>query len=277
MEQTADFFGRAGLTLRKVGHARGYRGEIEGLPDIDVALCLVIGDRRGAEIRQRAPWRDRRGPRARKMSDAATRVASLRRSDSVSPTWSSPRRRGGSTFRPSPISTRSRAAFRRAHGRRPRVATKYVNLTRRFFASKGFGDYRIVASYGATEGTPAAGAAELVVDITTTGETLRANGLKILDDGVILKSQANLIASNVADWSRAHAVGARCAAGAVKVGQRALRPSQQECISRRRSRNGRQVRRRPDRASPFRACGTARTLLRFRRGARRRVSAHRRP
>jgi ATP phosphoribosyltransferase len=91
--------------------------------------------------------------------------------------------------------------FRRAHGRWPRVATKYMNLTRRFFASQGFGDYRIVESLGATEGTPASGTAELIVDITTTGETLRANGLKILDDGVILKSEANLVASNVAPWT----------------------------------------------------------------------------
>ena len=77
--------------------------------------------------------------------------------------------------------------FRRLHGRWPRVATKYTNMTRRFFASKGFGDYRIIESAGATEGAPAAGTAELIVDITTTGETLRANGLKILDDGIILK------------------------------------------------------------------------------------------
>ncbi|MDI1364769.1 MAG: ATP phosphoribosyltransferase, partial [bacterium] len=65
----------------------------------------------------------------------------------------------------------------------------------------GVADYRIVESSGATEGAPAAGAAELVVDITTTGATLAANGLKILTDGVILKSQAQLTASLIADWS----------------------------------------------------------------------------
>ncbi len=92
-------------------------------------------------------------------------------------------------------------AFRRAHGRWPRAATKYKNLTRRFFAAHGFGDYRIVESLGATEGTPAAGTAEFIVDITTTGETLRANGLRILEDGVILKSQAHLIAANLAPWT----------------------------------------------------------------------------
>ena len=53
----------------------------------------------------------------------------------------------------------------------------------------------------ATEGAPAAGSAELVVDITTTGATLSANALKILDDGVILKSEANLVASLAASWT----------------------------------------------------------------------------
>jgi ATP phosphoribosyltransferase len=60
-----------------------------------------------------------------------------------------------------------------------------------------------VPSAGATEGAPAAGTAEVIVDITTTGATLRDNGLKILDDGVILKSQATLAASLTADWNAA--------------------------------------------------------------------------
>ena len=59
-----------------------------------------------------------------------------------------------------------------------RVATKYMNLTRRFFTQKGVTGYRIVESLGATEGAPAAGLAELIVDITTTGATLKANGLQ---------------------------------------------------------------------------------------------------
>ena len=89
-------------------------------------------------------------------------------------------------------------------GRRMRVATKYILQTRAFFARHGLVDYRIVESGGATEGAPAAGAAELVVDITTTGATLEANGLKVLDDGVILRSQAHLAASLRADWTEAH-------------------------------------------------------------------------
>jgi ATP phosphoribosyltransferase len=83
-------------------------------------------------------------------------------------------------------------SFYERHGRRLRVATKYRNLTRRFFAAKGVTGYRIVESSGATEGAPAAGTAEVIVDITTTGATLAANHLKVLDDGVILKSTAVL-------------------------------------------------------------------------------------
>ena len=75
------------------------------------------------------------------------------------------------------------------------MATKYLNLTRRFFAEKGVTGYRIVESLGATEGAPAAGTAEVIVDITTTGSTLAANHLKILDDGIILRSSAVLAAS----------------------------------------------------------------------------------
>ena len=93
------------------------------------------------------------------------------------------------------------ADLRARRGRKMRVATKYVNLTRRFFAEKGVADYRIVESLGATEGAPGAGSAELVVDITTTGATLAANALKILDDGLILRSEANLVASTRAPWS----------------------------------------------------------------------------
>ncbi|ATQ70189.1 ATP phosphoribosyltransferase [Methylosinus trichosporium OB3b] len=93
------------------------------------------------------------------------------------------------------------AGFRARHGRSLRVATKYVHTTRRFFATHAIGDYRIVESSGATEGAPAAGSADLIVDITTTGATLVANALKTLDDGVILRSQANLVASLTALWT----------------------------------------------------------------------------
>ncbi|MDX5360540.1 MAG: ATP phosphoribosyltransferase [Alphaproteobacteria bacterium] len=92
------------------------------------------------------------------------------------------------------------AGYRARHGRRLRVATKYLKLTHGFFVRHAVSDYRIVESLGATEGAPASGTAEIVVDITSTGATLAANNLKILNDGVILRSQAVLGASLKAAW-----------------------------------------------------------------------------
>jgi ATP phosphoribosyltransferase len=88
------------------------------------------------------------------------------------------------------------ADFRQRHGRRLTIATKYWRLTQQFISQKhGIQVYRIVESLGATEGAPAAGLADVIVDITTTGSTLRANRLKVLEDGVILKSEACLVRS----------------------------------------------------------------------------------
>jgi ATP phosphoribosyltransferase len=196
-------FAKAGLTLRKTGNERGYRGEIAGLDTVEVAFISA------SEI----AWYLKTG-RAHmgvtgedlireQISDADERVTFLKplgfgHADvvvAVPDYW---------------IDVRSMAeldeiaaTFRREHGRWFRVATKYINTTRRFFAAKGVIDYRIIESLGATEGAPAAGTADLIVDITSTGATLAANGLRILDDGVILKSEANLIASKVANWSPA--------------------------------------------------------------------------
>lgn len=201
MEQTTEVFAKAGLVVRKVGHARGYRGEIEGIPDVDVAY--VSSSEIAAALKDGSVQLGITGEDLIRetMSDAGTRVTFLKPLGfgfadvvvAVPQCWID-------------VSTVAdleaiAAPFRRTHGRWPRAATKYMNITRRFFASKGFGDYRIVESLGATEGTPSSGTAEFIVDITTTGETLHANGLKILEDGVILKSQANLIASNIAPWS----------------------------------------------------------------------------
>lgn len=91
------------------------------------------------------------------------------------------------------------AEFRARHGRRLRIATKYWNLTQGFFADHGIAVYRIVESLGATEAAPAAGQADAIVDITSTGSTLKANALKVLADGIILKSEANMIVSKTAD------------------------------------------------------------------------------
>ncbi|MBH0238211.1 ATP phosphoribosyltransferase [Methylobrevis albus] len=93
------------------------------------------------------------------------------------------------------------ARFRLKHHRPMRVATKYVSLTRRFLTGHGISDYLIVESPGATEGAPAAGTAELIVDITSTGRTLADNGLKVVDDATIMRSEACLVAATGADWS----------------------------------------------------------------------------
>jgi ATP phosphoribosyltransferase len=203
MEQTAEAFAAAGLTLRKIGNERGYRGEIVGHSDIDVAFVSA------SEI----AWYLKTGRVhlgvtgedlvSEQMSDAATRVTYVKKLGfghadvvvAVPDCWVDVRNMDDLAEIALP--------FRRAHGRWYRVATKYLNLTRRFFAARGMSDYRIVESLGATEGTPAAGTAELIVDITTTGTTLAANGLRILDDGLVLRSEANLISSNVAPWTDA--------------------------------------------------------------------------
>lgn len=201
MEQTTEMFARAGLIVRKVGHARGYRGEIDGLAGVEVAY--VSSSEIAAALKSGSVHMGITGEDLVRetMSDAATRVQMRKALGfgfadvvvAVPQCW----------IDVTTVSDLEAIAvpFRRTHGRWPRVATKYMNLTRQFFSSAGFGDYRVVESLGATEGTPAAGTAEFIVDITTTGETLRANGLKILDDGIILKSQANLVSSNLAEWN----------------------------------------------------------------------------
>jgi ATP phosphoribosyltransferase len=96
------------------------------------------------------------------------------------------------------------ARRRRARtGERFRIATKYLRLAHRFLQARGVQDYRLVESAGATEGAPAAGVADAIIDITTTGSTLAANHLRPLADGVILRSQACLSASLTADWNEA--------------------------------------------------------------------------
>jgi ATP phosphoribosyltransferase len=201
MEQTIEMFAKSGLTLRKTGNERGYRGEIAGLDAVEVAFISA------SEI----AWYLKTG-RAHmgvtgedlvreQISDANERVTFLKalgfgHADvvvAVPDYWIDVRTMADLD--------EIAAAFRREHGRWFRVATKYINTTRRFFMEKGVIDYRIVESLGATEGAPAAGTADLIVDITSTGATLAANGLRILDDGVILKSEANLIASKAATWS----------------------------------------------------------------------------
>ncbi|UYO54976.1 ATP phosphoribosyltransferase [Rhodopseudomonas palustris] len=200
-ENAEAFFARAGLTLSKPGGARDYRGTIAGLDDVEVAYLsaseIAANLARGSVhfgvtgedlVRESITDADKRVLLIDGLGFGYANVVVA-----VPQAW---------------IDVRTMAdlddvttGFRAQHNRRMRVATKYINLTRGFFAQHNVVDYRIVESAGATEGAPAVGTAEMIVDITTTGATLAANGLKVLDDGVMLRSQANLVASREADWS----------------------------------------------------------------------------
>ena len=201
-ENAHDFFARAGLALVKPRGARDYRGAVTGLDDVEVAY-LSAAEIAG-QLAQGAVHLGITGEDLVRetIPDSEERVSFLAplgfgRADvvvAVPACWIDVRRMADLE--------EAALSYRRVHGRRVRVATKYLNLTLRFFAQKGVTGYRIVESLGATEGAPAAGLAELIVDITTTGATLRANGLKVLDDGVILKSEANLVSSRAATWTK---------------------------------------------------------------------------
>lgn len=192
MEATAEAFAKAGHAIDRTGSERGYRGKLVGIEDVSVAFLSaseIATNLRDGKIdagvtgedllREIIPPTDETISIAKRFDfgfakvivavpDCWLDVASMTDLDDVA------------------------EQFYRAHGRRLRVATKYHNLTRRFFAERGVTGYRIVESLGATEGAPAAGTAELIVDITTTGSTLAANHLRVLDDGLILDSAAVL-------------------------------------------------------------------------------------
>ena len=200
-ENAAAFFARAGLVFSQSRGARDYRGTLIGVADVEV-LFLSASE----IVTQLATGAAHLGITGEdlvreQIADADSVVEMLTPLGfghanvvvAVPQAW---------------IDVRSMADLdevaadlRVRHGRKMRVATKYVNLTRRFFAAAGIADYRIVESLGATEGAPSSGAAELIVDITTTGSTLAANALKIVEDGVILRSEANLVAAMRAPWS----------------------------------------------------------------------------
>lgn len=96
------------------------------------------------------------------------------------------------------------AQFRRKHGRRLRIATKFTLLVREFLSQAGVADYQLVYSQGATEGTVANNFADAIADLVSTGKTLDANALKPLNGGVVLKSQAVLYQSKVKRISEEH-------------------------------------------------------------------------
>jgi ATP phosphoribosyltransferase len=221
MENAHAFFARAGITLKQPGGGRDYRGLVPEIPGVEVAYLSAaeiagqlatggvhLGVTGEDLVREMIPNSDTRVLLLDGLGFGFANVAVA-----VPQAW---------------IDVRAMrdlddvvAAFHARHGRRMRVATKYVNLTRGFFARYGIVDYRVVESLGATEGAPAASAAELIVDITTTGATLAANGLKVVDDGIMLRSQANLVASLGAEWDADARAAARALLDRIAAERRA--------------------------------------------------------
>jgi ATP phosphoribosyltransferase len=222
LQQNAEaFFARAGLELVKPRGARDYRGTVKGLDGIEIAYLsaaeITAQLAQGAAhfgvtgedlVREMIAQSDQRVVMLTPLGFGFANVVVA-----VPQAW---------------IDVRNMAdlddvatAYRLRNERKMRLATKYANLTRGFFASHGVVDYRIVESAGATEGAPAAGTAEMIADITTTGATLAANGLKVIDDGVILRSQANLVAARAAAWGKAQRETARLLLDRIAAQQRA--------------------------------------------------------
>ena len=208
-ENAFAFFARAGLKLVQNGGNRDYRGRLDGVEDLEIAFLPV-----SEIVTQLSDGQAHFGVAGEDLlresiPGADSTVAFLTRLGFGNADVVVAVPRAWIDVRTMMDLEDVAAMFHARRGRRMRVATKYVNLTRRFFSERGVTDYRIVESLGATEGAPAAGGAELIVDITTTGATLQANALKVLDDGVILRSEANLVASLKATWSERHRRTAR--------------------------------------------------------------------
>lgn len=203
MEKTFDWFARRGITLSRTGSDREYAGAVDGIDNVALVLLsagevpreLAAGRLHLAVtgtdlIHEKLPlWEQQVEPVAEMGFGQADLVLAVPAAwidvdltddlDAVA------------------------AAFRAHHGHRLRIATKYHRLVRDFLREKGVADYALVDSQGATEGTVANETAEAIADITSSGETLRANHLKILKDGLILPSQATLWRSRVAEVDEA--------------------------------------------------------------------------
>lgn len=192
MDKTFDWFGARGVRLGRAGSEREYAGRVEGIDNLELVLLsageiprelaagrIQLGVTGTDLVREKlGRWQQRVEEIAGLGFGHADLVLAVPRA------WVD-------------VSTlddldAAAAAFRAAHGFRLRIATKYHRLVRDFLRDAGVADYRLVDSQGATEGTVKNETAEAIADITSTGDTLRANHLKILEDGLILRSQATL-------------------------------------------------------------------------------------
>jgi ATP phosphoribosyltransferase len=201
MEKTFAWFGDRGVGLRKAGSDREYAGAVDGVDGIELVLLsageiprelaagtIHLGVTGSDLVREKlAGWDSIVSEMALMGFGGADLIIA------VPQLWVD-------------VDTlddldAAAAAFRLRHGHRLRIATKYHRLVREFLRDNGVADYALVDSQGATEGTVKNETAEAIADITSTGETLRANGLKILDDGLIHASQATLFCGRSDDWT----------------------------------------------------------------------------
>jgi ATP phosphoribosyltransferase len=216
MEQTFQWFGTRGVAMRQTGNEREYSGAVDGLPGVELVLLSA-----GEIPQELASGRIHLGVTGSdlvrdKLADWSSQVVEWAKMGfghadlviAVPAGWID-------------VDTlddldAAAAAFRATHGHRLRIATKYHRLVREFLTANGVADYALVDSQGATEGTVKNLTAEAIADITSTGETLRANHLKILGDGLIHQSQATLFAARKATWEKGE--GTALAALAARLG-----------------------------------------------------------
>lgn len=206
MDKTFAWFGDRGVSLRKSGSEREYSGAVDGIGGVELVLLSA-----GEIPRELAAGRIHLGVTGsdlirEKLAAWETRVHAI-----------TPMGFGGADLIIAvpqawvDVETlddldAAAAAFRATHGFRMRIATKYHRQVREFLRDNGVADYQLIDSQGATEGTVKNETAEAIADITSTGETLRANGLKILGDGLIHASQATLFRGRRDGWTNAQRV-----------------------------------------------------------------------
>jgi len=200
-DKTIEWFAQRGVTVQRTGSEREYSGVVEGMNGVELVLLSageipkelaagrihlgvtgtdLVREKMGdwqAIVDEVEPLGFGRADLVLAVPDAWVDVMTVDDLDAVA------------------------AQFRADHGFRLRIATKYHTLVRQFLSAQGVADYQLIDSQGATEGTVKNLTAEAVADITSTGDTLRANGLRILSDGLMLESEATVYASKTADWN----------------------------------------------------------------------------
>ena len=195
MEKTFEWFGARGLRMAKSGSDREYAGVVEGVAGVELVMLSasevpreLAAGRIDLGVTGTDLVRDKLADWDRQVREVA--ALGFGQADliiAVPAAWID-------------VDTlddldAAAAAFRARHGFRLRIATKYHRLVRDYLTVQGVADYQLIDSQGATEGTVKNLTAEAIADITSSGETLRANHLKVLSDAVILCSQAMLYQS----------------------------------------------------------------------------------